>query len=172
LLNKNTDIAHADAFNDAAAADGVSIPIVSEGYSKMCVWWVTDAPAAAISPRVAILGKRPFNLESMGGDDSASEAGPYDTHSTKSDSLWLPCNIDTAENEGLSGVTTTFFFCGVTGVLVQADSTFYNPSAASTDTKVFAGPTVDVSGTLEVTAVCTVAAHADNDGYLLGQFIA
>ena len=159
---KTAAVVNTDGWQTEDTANGANYPVISDGFSKMIVWWVSDEAGSGVGPRLIIAGKRPFDTRSI---IAAADGDIFDTHSEALS--WFSCPPKTPTST-LSGAaclhTHAIEFSHVSNTDQTEDAIFYSGT-----TKIYGGPIIDVRGTSQVTSLVTQVSTAD--GYVLGQFI-
>ena len=172
MLSSDTNTAgvvQADGWQSTDATNGTLFSVNSDGFTKMKVWWVSDSADEDTTVNAVVVGQRPYVASSM---KDASDGSIFDTHSQ--DLAWFSCpSIGQNRSIGFRGTTTDddpTFYHDVFAIGVEdGDLRLTLGHIYSGTTRIYGGPTVDVSGTIRVTCVTTRVSA--NDGYFVGQFV-
>ena len=161
---KTSTTVNADGWQTEDTTNGRMYPVVSDGFSKLAVWWVSnhDASGTDVGPTIIVAGKRPFHSYSL---LAAADGSIFDGHSAALN--WFPCQLESAGDLVVADekiASKHAFHFSVHEDPILADAIFYSGS-----TKIYGGPILDVRGTEQVAALVAVASA--NDGYVVGQFL-
>ena len=165
------------------ASDGTSFQVVSEGFSKLLVWSITELADTESNVSYSIVGQRPFVSSSIKAATSAADS----TYTAAT--LWLPCPILSPNTQGSDslarGDTNTlsdraiFPALASGGIICNGADVGITTGKISdvsragvlnaTTTYAFPSVIVDCAGCEKITAYIHIA--ASNGGMILGQFI-
>ena len=163
-----------DAGFATEAADGTMFQVVSDGFSRLLVWAVTEVVSTDLQVMYSIIGKRPFETGQIKTANVAGADGAFTAAN-----LWLPCPIETTPaTTGIAASTAPKATGGIicngadpavaTGAVAVAATV--GIATAGTEVTVFPSVIVDCSGTLRVSAYINKITNGDG-GVILGQFI-